>query len=404
MTAAASMHRTVTFAAPLDARRTWSILQRGGGDPAFRHLGATMWRTSRMETGPVTVAVEQTDSRTVEADAWGSGAEEMLATLPRSLGNDDDASQFVPAHPSVADAHRRFPGLRVPRTGRLLEALIAAVIEQRVVGMDAMAAWRRLLVRHGDPAPGPAPPGMRVFPTAETWAALPSWEWHQAGVDPQRYRTAHACARVGAQLERVASEHEDDRSAVYPRCAASPRRPPGRPPKPDSAPSVTPMRCRSATSISAIWSMISRGRPPLARRRRDRRGLRTCPPPAVSRRAAARAEPARPHGAPRAAGLARRPPLLRLEGDGVQFVHWMTDSTLPAGSLNQAMSAPRRSSHRARPAESKPSYCKNSTPFSRRSLTAAWTSSTGRFSTVNVAGWWSSLVYMSTRVSPSRAS
>jgi len=215
MTDAASKHRTVTFAADLDARRTWSILQRGGGDPAFRRVGATMWRTSRMATGPVTVAVVQTDSRTVEADAWGSGAEEMLATLPRALGADDDSSQFTPVHPSVADAHRRFPGLRVPRTGRLLEALIAAVIEQRVVGMDAMAAWRRLLMRHGDSAPGPAPPDMRVFPTAETWAALPAWEWHQAGVDPQRYRTAHACARVGAQLERVASEHEDDRSAVY---------------------------------------------------------------------------------------------------------------------------------------------------------------------------------------------
>jgi 3-methyladenine DNA glycosylase/8-oxoguanine DNA glycosylase len=168
-----------------------------------------------METGPVTVALAQIDSRTVEAEAWGTGAEEMLASLPRALGADDDTSQFVPAHPSVADAHRRFPGLRVPRTGRLLEALIPAVIEQRVVGMDAMAAWRRLLMRHGDLAPGPAPPDMRVFPTAETWAALPSWEWHQAGVDPQRYRTAHACARVGAQLERVASEHEDDRSAVY---------------------------------------------------------------------------------------------------------------------------------------------------------------------------------------------
>ena len=215
MTTQSPAHRTVTFAAPLDAGRTWSILRRGAGDPTFRHIGATMWRTSRMETGPVTVSVVQLDSLTVEAGAWGSGADEMLATLPRALGADDDASQFVPAHPSVADAHRRFPGLRVPRTGRILEALIAAVIEQRVVGMDAMAAWRRLLLRHGDPAPGPAPDGMRVFPTADAWAALPSWEWHQAGVDPPRYRTAQACARVEAQLERVASEHDDDRAAVY---------------------------------------------------------------------------------------------------------------------------------------------------------------------------------------------
>ena len=211
----APMHRTVTFPSPVDAGRTWLVLSRGGGDPTFRRAGSTMWRTSRMESGPVTVAVVQLDNRTVEADAWGPGAAEMLDTLPRALGVDDDPSGFAPAHPAVVDAHRRFPGLRVPRTGRVLEALIAAVIEQRVVGKDAKDAWRRLLLRHGDPAPGPAPAGMRVFPTPETWAALPSWEWHQAGVDPQRYRTAQACARVGAQLERVTAQNDGDHAAVY---------------------------------------------------------------------------------------------------------------------------------------------------------------------------------------------
>ena len=215
MTTTAPMHRTVTFPSPVDAGRTWSVLRRGAGDPTFQRVGASMWRTSRMETGPVTVSVIQVDSRTVDAEAWGPGAEEMLATLPRALGADDDSSGFALAHPAIADAHRRFPGLRVPRTGRLLEALIAAVIEQRVVGKDATDSWRRLLLRHGDPAPGPAPEGMRVFPTHETWAALPSWEWHRAGVDPQRYRTAHACARVGAQLERVASTNGDDKPAAY---------------------------------------------------------------------------------------------------------------------------------------------------------------------------------------------
>jgi 3-methyladenine DNA glycosylase/8-oxoguanine DNA glycosylase len=215
MTMTAPMHRTVTFPSPVDAGRTWSVLRRGGGDPTFQRVGSAMWHTSRMESGPVTVSVVQVDSRTVNADAWGSGAEEMLDTLPRALGADDDPTTFVPAHPAIADAHRRYPGLRVPRTGRVLEALLAAVIEQRVVGKDAKDAWRRLLLRHGDPASGPAPSGMRVFPTAGTWAALPSWEWHQAGVDPQRYRTAQACARVGAQLERVASQHDGDHSAVY---------------------------------------------------------------------------------------------------------------------------------------------------------------------------------------------
>ena len=205
----------MSFASPIDAGRTWSVLRRGGGDPTFKRVGVALWRTSRMESGPATVSVVQTDRRTVEADAWGPGADELLDTLPRALGAEDDISGFVPSHPAVADAHRRFPGLRVPRTGRVLEALLAAIIEQRVVGQDSRDAWRRLLLRHGDPAPGPAPDGMRVFPTAETWASLPSWVWHEAGVDPQRYRAAHACARVGAQLERVAAQHEQDRAAVY---------------------------------------------------------------------------------------------------------------------------------------------------------------------------------------------
>lgn len=203
------------FDGPVDVWRTWSLIRRGPGDPAFQRVGRVIWRTSRMDSGPVTVAVEQRDARAVEAEAWGPGADEMLATLPDALGARDEASSFVPAHPAVADAHRRFPGLRIPRTGRILEALIPAVIEQKVLGIDAFAAWRRLLRAHGDPAPGPAPDEMRVFPTAETWAALPSWEWHLAGVDPQRYRTAQACARVGAQLERLYGRVDDDLPAVY---------------------------------------------------------------------------------------------------------------------------------------------------------------------------------------------
>ncbi len=56
---------------------------------------------------------------------------------------------------------------------------------------------------------------MRVFPTAEQWAAIPSWEWHLAGVDPRRARTAQAAARVGPQLERLAASHPSDPGAVY---------------------------------------------------------------------------------------------------------------------------------------------------------------------------------------------
>ena len=208
------LSREVRLEHVIDVARTLALMRRGPGDPTTRRDGHLLWRTSRMSTGPVTYVLVQPSPFTVTARAWGPGGAELLETLPRLVGAEDDPSGFVPSHPVLSDAWRRFPGLRVPHTGRVLEALIAAIIEQKVVGLDAFAAWRRLNLKFGEPPPGPAPTGMRVFPTAEQWAAIPSWEWHQAGVDPRRARTAQAAARVGVQLERLAS-HPLDRSAVY---------------------------------------------------------------------------------------------------------------------------------------------------------------------------------------------
>ena len=52
------------------------------------------------------------------------------------------SSDFVPVNPIVAAAHRRVPHLRLGRTDQVLEALIPAVLEQRVPGADAFRAWR----------------------------------------------------------------------------------------------------------------------------------------------------------------------------------------------------------------------------------------------------------------------
>lgn len=124
--------------------------------------------------------------------------------LPAMLGADDDVSDFVPRDPTVAAAHRRLPQLRLGRTGQVLEALIPAVIEQRVPGADAFRSWRVLVSKYGTPAPGPAPEGMRVPPSAHAWRHIPSWEFHRANVDPGRARTVVGCAQRAASLERLA--------------------------------------------------------------------------------------------------------------------------------------------------------------------------------------------------------
>lgn len=198
--------RTVTFPSPVSPELTLAPLRRGRGDPCFTVLSdGTIWRTSRPASGPVAARIRRCAPNAVQAVAWGAGAEEFLADLPALLGADDGdaAAGFVPREPTVAAALRAVPQLRLGRTGRVLEALIPAVIEQRVPGADAFASWRILVTGYGTPPPGPTPPGMRVPPTAEVWRSIPSWEFHRANVDPGRARTIVGCAQRASALERL---------------------------------------------------------------------------------------------------------------------------------------------------------------------------------------------------------
>jgi len=137
----------------------------------------------------------------VTGRAWGPGAGWLLNRVPAWLGFHDDRSGFAVHHPVVGELMLRFPGLRVGRTGRVFEALVPAVLEQKVVGREAHRAWRFLLLKYGEPAPGPAPAGMRVIPPPRAWARIPSWDWHRAGVEGVRARTILNAAAVAARLE-----------------------------------------------------------------------------------------------------------------------------------------------------------------------------------------------------------
>lgn len=194
---------SVTFGGPVSPGLTLSPLRRGGGDPCFQVVAGDTWRTSMTRTGAVTARIRKTAPDTVECEAWGPGAAEFLDGFAALLGSEDDPSGFAPAEPTIAEAHRRVPHLRLGRTGRVLEALIPAVLEQRVYGKDAFRAWRLLTTKYGAPAPGPAPAGMRVPPTAEVWRRIPSWEFHLANVDRGRARTVVGCAQRADALERL---------------------------------------------------------------------------------------------------------------------------------------------------------------------------------------------------------
>jgi 3-methyladenine DNA glycosylase/8-oxoguanine DNA glycosylase len=213
--------RVLEWQAPflLDVRVTLSVQGRGRSDPTFRidEAGA-VWRTSLTPDGPATIrvtarprAASASAGPLVLAQAWGPGADWLLGALPGALGLHDDISGFDPSgHPVLRQVAHRHPGLRLGRSGRLMEALVPAVLEQKVLTIEAHRAWRILLAKFGTQPPGPAPRGMRVFPDPKTWRRIPSWDWHRAGVEGVRAQTIIRACTVADSLERLlAKTHEE---------------------------------------------------------------------------------------------------------------------------------------------------------------------------------------------------
>lgn len=207
---------SVGFPGPASPALTLSPLRRGRGDPCHHDAAdGSIWRTSLMRSGAVTARMSRTAPDVVDCEAWGPGAAEFTDTLPAFLGADDDTTGFDPSQdPKIAAAVRKVPHLRLGRTGRILEALMPAILEQRVVGKDAFRAWRLLVTKYGAPAPGPVPVQMRVPPTAEAWRRIPSWEFHLANVDPGRARTMVGAAQRADALERLVTRPAESARAA----------------------------------------------------------------------------------------------------------------------------------------------------------------------------------------------
>lgn len=207
--------RSWTPAWPCPVGEVWSTWRRGSGDPTYvvdptgRH-----WRGLLTPAGPATLRVAPLAAGTIEAAAWGDGADWALDHLPAMLGADDDPAGFEPRHEVLARAWHAQPHFRVGRGGVVWQALVPAVIEQKVTGQEAFRGQRRLVRKYGEPAPGPgADLGLRIPVPPEVIRRIPSWEWLRLPVDHARSSTILRAVRVASGLERTLTVPNPDADA-----------------------------------------------------------------------------------------------------------------------------------------------------------------------------------------------
>jgi len=174
------------------------------------------WRATRTPDGPSTTHLTYSAPR-VEVEAWGPGAEWSAARAAAVCGEEDDASGFQPRHRLISDLHRRYAGLRLTRTHAVFEALVPAVLAQKVTTIEAHAGYRALVDALGELAPGPV--RLKIPPSAQVLAGTPYWTFHRFGVERRRAEVIIRAARSAYRLEETTTM---DLASAYRRLEAFP--------------------------------------------------------------------------------------------------------------------------------------------------------------------------------------
>jgi 3-methyladenine DNA glycosylase/8-oxoguanine DNA glycosylase len=187
---------------PVDLRLTLSPLRRGRGDPTcLVDRTGSWWRATRTPEGPAT-ACYVAEGDTVRVAAWGPGAEWCVAAAPELLGARDSLDGFAPTG-LVGELHRHFPGLRIPRSQAVFEALLPSILEQKVTGQEARRSFRAIVRAWGEPAPGPVP--LLLQPSPEAIAVTPYWAFHPLGVERKRTTAVLMAASRARRVEETVS-------------------------------------------------------------------------------------------------------------------------------------------------------------------------------------------------------
>ncbi len=180
-------------------------------DPCATLTGRDLFFAARTPDGPGTLRLTRTADG-LDAVAYGPGAAWLADRADAYAGLRDDLTGFAAlavAHPVVARLAHTFAGTRMPATGLLFRRVLVAVLEQKVTGTEAYRAYRGIVRRFGEPAPGPA--ALTLPPDPAAIAATPYWEFHRFGVEQRRTQALLRIALEASRLERCADSAEATR-------------------------------------------------------------------------------------------------------------------------------------------------------------------------------------------------
>lgn len=193
--------RNVRLSRPLDLRLTLGPLRHGAADPCVRFESDVFWRATRTPEGPATMLLRVRDMD-LEGTAWGAGASWVLEHLPELVGEHQEDGEFTTSHPVVRDLHRRLSGLRICRSGAVIESLVPTIIEQRVTTREAVRSYRQIVRRFSEPAPGPVlTHRLMLPPNPDVLADIPYWALHPFGIERKRADALRAACRARVALE-----------------------------------------------------------------------------------------------------------------------------------------------------------------------------------------------------------
>jgi 3-methyladenine DNA glycosylase/8-oxoguanine DNA glycosylase len=196
------VRRTLPVDGPYDLRGTMATL-RVLAHPGLWIGDGEAWHATRNADGVATLRLRHVDAR-VEVEAWGPGATRALDGAAALAGLEDGgAVAFEPPEP-LRTLQRRRPGLRLPRTGAVLETLLPTVLAQMVSGKEAGRSWLALVRRHGERAPRPAgAPELWISPTVEALRSLAYEDFHPFGIERRRAETLRRIAARAGRLEEA---------------------------------------------------------------------------------------------------------------------------------------------------------------------------------------------------------